>query len=164
MSQISMDKENKVKELVRQKFTEYLTVNKFRKTPERYAILDLIYTDQRHFDMDMLYETMNERNFRVSRATLYNTMQLLLECRLVLKHQFGQNLSFYERAYNNDYHHHLICSHCNKVKEYKDANLNTAIQNKKIKGFTSEHYSLYIYGICSTCVRELKKRKLTNRN
>ncbi|GHT74074.1 transcriptional repressor [Bacteroidia bacterium] len=163
MLKISMEKENKVRELVRQKFTEYLTANKFRKTPERYAILDLIYTDQRHFDMDTLYEAMNERNFRVSRATLYNTMQLLLECHLVLKHQFGQNLSFYERAYNNDFHHHLICSHCNKVQEYKDAELKTAIQNKKIKGFIPEHYSLYIYGLCSACARELKKNKKFNK-
>ena len=159
-----MDKENKIKELVRQKFTEYLTVNKFRKTPERYAILDLIYTDQRHFDMDMLYGAMTEQNFRVSRATLYNTMQLLLECHLVLKHQFGQNQSFYKRAYNNDFHYHLICSQCSKVKEYKDAELKNVIQNKKIKGFMPEHYSLYIYGVCSACTRELKKNKKINKS
>jgi len=154
-----MDKENKVREIVKQKFTDYLTDNKCRKTPERYAILDLIYTEHRHFDMDTLYDAMNERNFRVSRATLYNTMQLLLECNLVLKHQFGQNLSFYERAYNNDFHHHLICSHCNKVQEYKDVELKSIIQSKKIKRFTPAHYSLYIYGVCSTCAREWKKSK-----
>lgn len=160
-----MDKENKVREIVKQKFTDYLTAHKCRKTPERYAILDLIYTDSRHFDMETLYEAMNERNFRVSRATLYNTMQLLLECNLVLKHQFGQNLSFYERAYNNDFHHHLICSNCHKVQEYKDAELKTIIQNKKIKSFTPAHYSLYIYGLCSKCSKELKNqiKKQTNK-
>jgi Fur family ferric uptake transcriptional regulator len=158
-----MDKENsKVIEIVRQRFDEYLAVNNCRKTPERYAILELIYSEPRHFDMDTLYDAMNERNFRVSRATLYNTMQLLLDCNLVLKHQFGQNLSFYERAYNNDFHHHLICSHCNKVQEYKDAKLKAIIQNKKIKSFTPTHYSLYIYGLCSICARELKKKKKNN--
>jgi Fur family ferric uptake transcriptional regulator len=152
-----MDKENKVREIVKQKFTEYLTANKCRKTPERYAILDLIYTEPGHFDMDSLYEAMtNKKHFRVSRATLYNTMQLLLECKLVLKHQFGQNLSCYERAYNNDFHHHLICTVCNKIKEYKDLELKTVIQNKKIKQFTPSRYSLYIYGICNTCARKLK--------
>jgi Fur family ferric uptake transcriptional regulator len=154
-----MDKENKVRELVIQKFTEYLTANKCRKTPERFAILELIYTEQRHFDMDMLYQAMTDRNFRVSRATLYNTMQLLLECNLVLKHQFGKNLSFYERAYNNDFHHHLICTACNKVQEYKDAELKTIIQNKKIKGFVPAHYSLYIYGLCNICARKKAKAK-----
>jgi Fur family ferric uptake transcriptional regulator len=152
-----MDKENKVREIVKQKFTEYLTANKCRKTPERYAILDLIYTEPGHFDMDSLYKAMtNKQHFRVSRATLYNTMQLLLDCKLVLKHQFGQNLSFYERAYNNDFHHHLICTICNNIKEYKDLELKTVIQNKKIKQFTPSHYSLYIYGVCNTCARKLK--------
>lgn len=158
-----MEKENKIREIVKQKFTDYLTAHKCRKTPERYAILDLIYSDSRHFDMETLYDAMNERNFRVSRATLYNTMQLLLECNLVLKHQFGQNLSFYERAYNNDFHHHLICSNCHKVQEYKDAELKTIIQAKKIRSFTPAHYSLYIYGLCSKCSKELKKaNKKTN--
>jgi Fur family ferric uptake transcriptional regulator len=155
-----MDKENKVREIVKQKFTEYLTANKCRKTPERYAILDLIYTEPGHFDMDSLYKAMtSKKHFRVSRATLYNTMQLLLDCKLVLKHQFGQNLSFYERAYNNDFHHHLICTNCNNIKEYKDLELKTVIQNKKIKQFTPSHYSLYIYGICNICARKLKITK-----
>ena len=158
-----MDKDNKIKEIVRQQFTDYLTTNKYRKTPERYAILNLIYTEQRHFDMDSLYEAMNAQNFRVSRATLYNTMQLLLECKLVLKHQFGQNLSFYERAYNNDFHHHLICTDCNKIQEYKDAELKSVIQNKKIKRFRPAHYSLYIYGLCSACARKLKAKNTENK-
>ncbi len=156
---IRMDKDNKIREIVRQKFTDYLTANKCRKTPERYTILDLIYTEPKHFDMDSLYEAMNARNFRVSRATLYNTMQLLLDCKLVLKHQFGRNLSYYERAYNNDFHHHLICTNCGNVQEYKDAELKSAIQGNKIKRFVPSHYSLYIYGTCSTCVKNLKKKK-----
>jgi Fur family ferric uptake transcriptional regulator len=156
---ISMDKEDKVREIVKQKFTEYLTKNKCRKTPERYAILDLIYTKPGHLDMDSLYEAMNKRHFRVSRATLYNTMQLLLDCNLVLKHQFGQNLSLYERAYNNDFHHHLICTVCNTIKESKDIELKTVIQSKKIKQFTPSHYNLYIYGVCSICARKLKTNK-----
>lgn len=163
MQIISMEKENKVREIVKQKFTEYLTANKCRKTPERYAILDLIYSEDGHFDMDSLYEAMSQRNFRVSRATLYNTMQLLLDCKLVLKHQFGSNLSYYERAYNNDFHHHLICTNCGKIKEYKDTDLREVIQNKKIRGFTPNYYSLYIYGHCSACIKELKARDKANK-
>ena len=159
-----MEKENKVREIVRQKFTDYLTAHKCRKTPERYAILDLIYSDQQHFDMDTLYDAMNRRNFRVSRATLYNTMQLLLACSLVQKHQFGQNLSVYERAYNNDFHHHLICTSCNKVQVYKDNDMKRTIQNKKIKQFSPAYYSLYIYGLCNICVRKLKKESKQNKH
>jgi Fur family ferric uptake transcriptional regulator len=151
---------DKILEIVNQKFTEYLTANKSRKTPERYAILNLIYSDHRHFDMDSLYKAMREQNFRVSRATLYNTMQLLMECNLVLKHQFGQNLSFYERAYNNEFHHHLICMNCNTIREYKNTELKTIIQNRKIRNFNSSHYSLHVFGICNVCARRLKVKKL----
>jgi Fur family ferric uptake transcriptional regulator len=154
-----MDKDNKILEIVKQKFTEYLTANKCRKTPERYAILELIYTEQRHFDMDSLYEAMTKRNFRVSRATLYNTMQRLLDCNLVLKHQFGQNISLYERAYNNDFHYHLICTNCHNIQEYKDSELKSIIQNKKIKRFTPSHYSLYIFGLCNVCTKQAKAKK-----
>jgi Fur family ferric uptake transcriptional regulator len=155
-----MDKEEKIKEVARQKFTDYLTANKCRKTPERYAILDLIYAEHEHFSMDTLYEAMNKQNFRVSRATLYNTMQLLLTCNLVVKHQFGQNISFYERAYSNEFHHHLICTGCNKVQEYKDAELKAIIQSKKIKHFIPTNYNLYFYGLCSKCIRKKGKEKV----
>ena len=150
---------NQTREIVKKTFTEYLTAKNCRKTPERYAILDFIYSETGHFDMDSLYDAMNERNFRVSRATLYNTMQLLLECKLVLKHRFGSNLSHYECAYNNDFHHHLICTNCDSVEEYKDPELRNLIQSKKIKKFTPVLYSLYIFGTCNKCAKELKKKK-----
>ncbi len=158
-----MDKD-RIRDTVKQKFTDYLTVKKCRKTPERYAILDLIYSKSGHFDMESLYESMNSEHFRVSRGTLYNTMQLLLDCKLVLKHQFGYNLSYYERAYNNDFHHHLICNQCGEVQEYKDNELKSVIQNKKIKRFTPTLYSLYIFGICGKCSTAMKKNKITQNN
>lgn len=153
-----MDKDEKTRETVKERLTEYLTANNHRKTPERYAILDLIYSEHRHFDMDTLYNAMTESNFRVSRATLYNTMQLLVKCKLVLQHQFGRNLSFYERAYNNENHHHLICINCGKIQEFKDMELKSIIQNKKIKRFAASHYVLYIYGICSACQRAKREK------
>ncbi|MDR0769053.1 MAG: transcriptional repressor [Dysgonamonadaceae bacterium] len=156
-------KDDNIQEIVKQKFTEYLTAMRYRKTPERYAILNLIYTDPRHFDMETLYEAMTKSNFRVSRATLYNTMQLLVDCNLVIKHQFGKNLSVYERAYNNDLHHHLICTNCHKIQEYKGYFLTGAIQRERMKRFKPTHYNLYIYGLCNICARELKKQQNLNK-
>jgi Fur family ferric uptake transcriptional regulator len=155
-----MNKEAKNYEIVKQKFTEYLTTKKCRKTPERYAILNLIYTGQRHFDMDSLYDAMNDNNFRVSRGTLYNTIQLLLDCNLVRKHRFDSNISVYERTYHNDYHYHLICTNCRKIQECKDEGLKSAVENVKIKNFTPSHYSLYIYGLCSVCIKKSKSKKV----
>ncbi|MDR1762371.1 MAG: transcriptional repressor [Dysgonamonadaceae bacterium] len=152
-----MDREDKIRETVRQKFSDYLSEKKCRKTPERFAILNIIYSEQRHFDVDSLFEALARRSFRVSRATLYNTIQLLLECNLIQKHQFGKNISVYERSFNNDYHHHLICTSCGKIREYRNMELKTAISGKKIKNFKVTHYSLYVYGLCGSCLRGMKK-------
>ena len=153
-----MDSQN-LKETVRQIFTEYLNLHGHRKTPERFAILDTIYSIDSHFDMETLYTRMaEEEKFRVSRATLYNTIPLLLDAHLVVKHQFG-NCSQYERCYCSRTHHHQICTQCGKVEEVQDDLLREQIAQTKLKRFVLSHYSLYLYGLCSKCSRA-NKRKL----
>ncbi len=158
-----MEIEN-VKDTVRQIFTEYLTANGHRKTPERYAILDTIYSIDGHFGIDALYlQMMEQENFRVSRATLYNTIILLISARLVIKHQFG-NSSQYEKSYNRDTHHHQICTQCGKVTEFQNSTLQSVIENTKLSKFQLSHYSLYIYGICVRCSRNNKRKKANSNN
>jgi Fur family transcriptional regulator, ferric uptake regulator len=113
-------KVEKTKQEVRELFTAYLEQNQQRKTPERYAILDEIYTSKEHFDVDELFVKMKSRNYHVSRATVYNTLDLLVESGLVKRHQFGQNTSHYEQAFGYKQHDHLICNHCKKVFEFCD--------------------------------------------
>ena len=153
--------EEGIKDKVKQKLTEYLQENGHRKTPERYAILETIYTLKGHFNIESLYNYMEtEGRFRVSRATLYNTIELLLDANLVIKHQFG-NSSQFERAYKNETHHHMICTECGKVSEFQDESLKQAIVDAKLKRFTALHYSLYIYGVCNKC-SSAKKKKTNN--
>lgn len=152
----------KTKEHVRNKFTEYLSLHKYRKTPERFAILDHIYSTKGHFDVESLFQSMNTCSFRVSRATLYNTIDILLDCGLLVKHQFGENISQYERAVGSENHDHLICTSCGKVKEYKSGNLFSPMQQKKQLRFKVAYYSMYIYGTCSACLKERKKADVKN--
>ena len=152
---------NSVKETVRGTFEQYLQSRGLRKTQERFAILDTIYSIDGHFTLEELMDMMNASKFHVSRATLYNTMDLLTEAHLVIRHKFD-NSAQYEKSFNMTAHFHRICMSCGSVTEVRDDKLRQVIENAHSKGFSIAHTSLYMYGTCSKCTaaKRRKEKKL----
>jgi Fur family ferric uptake transcriptional regulator len=145
-------KHNREEDSVMRIFTSYLERKGYRKTHERFAVLHEIYSIRGHFDVESLYEEMKTKKYAVSIATVYNTIELLLECNLVKKHQFGENTSRYEKSFKCGNHDHLICTACGEVVEFWNPAVKEIQDAATIStGFEVSYHALYFYGLCPKC-------------
>lgn len=130
-------------------FRKYLKDGKNRITPERFEVLESAINYNGHFAADDLYLKMKENKSRVSRATVYNTLELLVQCELITKRNFGDNMTRYESTLKKQSHDHLICMDCGRIVEFinqKIKKLPDEICNEL--GFNIESYSFNIFARC----------------
>lgn len=149
-------------EKVKQIFSDFLMEKSLRKTSERFAILEEIYKSDEHFDVESFYDQMKRQHYRVSRATVYNTLELLEECELVIKHRFGDSQAIYEKSHGFKQHDHLKCLDCGKVFEFCDPRI-SQIQHtiEENMHFKIKNHSLLIFAHCTkeNCKEKKKNSK-----
>lgn len=130
-------------------FADFLKTRGQRQTSGRFAILDALYASGEHLDADTLFSRLKNDGVSVSRATVYNTLDLLIECDLVVKHQFGKTQARYERSFAYWQHDHLLCIDCGEIFEFCDPRIQSIQETvAEIYGFEIAQHALNMYGHC----------------
>lgn len=146
-----------------QSFSNFLDATGKRKTAERYKILDRVLDFKKQFTIEDLNKSMLEENFPVSKSTLYYTMDLLVEAKILHKTSTSDNVVAFERTEHVGFIH-LKCEHCGKIKLVKDTSFMAYMKARKFAAFTSSYYTLNIYGICNDCARKIKRERMKKNN
>ena len=127
---------------------KYLIDNNLRQTPERYIILKYIYSTSTHFDIDYLYSKINKKE-KISRATIYNNLEILTQAGLIKKLHLNHNKVLYEKSLNKNQHDHIICTVCGKITEFCDPRIKNILDSiSEVTNFNIDRHSLNIYGQC----------------
>jgi len=132
-------------------FSDYLKNKKLRNTAERDAIFSIVCHTKDTFTLEMIGQQLESVNFRVSRASVYNTMELLLDAKIVIRHQFNGINVQYELKHIAEQYSHVICTYCGAVRKIKNDKISSFCADYKIPKFTTEYYTLSFYGLCSKC-------------
>jgi Fur family ferric uptake transcriptional regulator len=136
----------------RRQFLDFLRSRGHRVTRERRALFNEIFSQHRHLDAETLLEAMQEKGLKISRATVYRNLDLLVECGLVRKQRLGRNRFLYEHIHTGQRHDHLVCRDCGRVVEFISAGI-AALQSEicRAHGFDPQQYSLQISSLCNEC-------------
>ena len=140
---------------VEKKFKSYLKDKGLKFTPEREAILDIIFSIHNHFDIEELYDILRANNKNISRATIYRTLPLLIKSHLIQEILHCTGNTKYEHIYGHEHHDHLVCIQCGNVIEF----YNDKIENlqEEICGkfkFKALEHRLVIKGLCKRCKKK----------
>lgn len=144
-----------------EKFREFLAS---RSRPQRFTeqqrdMVRYIFKKHNHFDADQLIDEMKAEGLQVSRATVYRTLNKLVDAGLLRRLELGPRM-YYEHDYGYPQHEHLYCLKCHKVTEFQMAEMDGMLREVCQRHFFQlEGHSLIIRGICSDC----NKARITNR-
>lgn len=133
-------------------FLKFLRSRGQRVTSERLALFEEVFAQHQHIDAEALLEVMHTRGLKISRATVYRNLDLLVESGLARKQRLGRRHFLYEHVHGGQQHDHLVCSRCGRVVEFVSPGI-AALEREicRAHGFVPTHYSLQINGLCNRC-------------
>ncbi|MCH9648595.1 MAG: transcriptional repressor [Deltaproteobacteria bacterium] len=136
----------------KEQFVRFLRNRGQRVTAERLVLFDEIYAQHSHLDAEALLDAMKLKGRKISRATVYRNLDLLVECGLVRKQRLGRDRFVYEHVHPGQRHDHLVCRQCGRIVEFVSAGI-AALQGEicRAHGFDSQHHTLQILGLCKDC-------------
>ena len=156
-----MNKKQQPLASLRDRLTQYMMGKAMRKTPERYEILRVAGLAEGIFTIDQLMQLMKEHaQFQVSRATLFNTMELFFEAGVAIKHPLA-TAAHYELRTDSNPKAYVICRQCNTITRVSTSTARLALQNLYVRYFSIEDKILYMHGLCRYC--QAKNRQLTKK-
>jgi Fur family ferric uptake transcriptional regulator len=142
-------------ELLKIQFADFLKKKMYRNTQERFLVLEKLAELDRHFSADELYIIINSSGLKISRATIYSTLDLLTKCNILTKHRFQGESAHFELSSRKPNHDHLICVECGHIIEFNEEQLYNIGKNVCNKfDFIPMKYSMQIFGVCkdiNTC-------------
>lgn len=139
-------------EQLRARLNDYMTKHGLRSTEQRRIVTEMFFTSTGHLSIEDLLDKVRVEEPRIGYATVYRTLKLLKECGLAFERHFGDGVSRYEVAWEDEHHDHLICIECEKIIEFEDDAIET-LQHKVAarQGFELVRHKLELYGVCADC-------------
>ncbi|MBM2834170.1 MAG: fur 1 [Candidatus Brocadiaceae bacterium] len=139
-------------------FKEYLISRKLKFTAERHAILDRVFENHKHFEADELLVDLRLNDMKISKATIYRTLALLVKSGLLREVIFGERHAHYEHVYGHEHHDHLVCNNCGKIIEFTEHRIEK-LQDEVCKKnkFKVDSHRLQIQGLCEDCCKKNEK-------
>jgi len=134
------------------RFGVFLQTQGLKLTSERSALVREIFSTHYHFEADELLFKMKDKAVKISRATVYRTLELLVKSGMVRRVHLGEDHYHYEHVRGDSHHDHLICTTCGGVIEFHDEELER--RQREIcerKKFTPTFHNLQILGVCDAC-------------
>lgn len=136
----------------------------FKSTPQRDEIARWVFTTHDHFTVDDIIHNFRERGRKISTATAYRVVQMMLQLNLLLEHDFGRGTRYYEHTPGHAHHDHIICNDCGKIFEFSNDDMEKLKNEISAKmGFAMTRHTLSIYGDCTRCTPEEKEARRKER-